>query len=444
MDSFSGIDGLRALCAPLCCCWRGRLALSPSTDSLEGFAADPEAPNQRAQDARGEDDAGGEAGQNAYDGAAYEARTTPSLAAPSDDFFDSRAGTGTLRPRQRRRGGDISGGGTDSGSGLTRWTLFRSWLRGRGGSAVRLEGDDDDESGNIRLDRTGSTDGLLGPVYGDEDAPTIALDDVHLPPAPPSREGAASTVIGPPSSSGLTSSDGRSNSDPYEDPEREARRQMRRARRALREEEVMQQPVGLAQDAADTLYPSAGRLLAGPPSQVSSESSGRRRRRLELADEQPSQLDGDHLVNPGLRELRAFSEERKSQSSLNADARARAEVPHEGKGPSSSSSTSSKRKSHRSKQSISSHGTSASSASSGTRSHRRHERKYRDETRSAQAPRSPLEAAVESEYFQDEDGQLRVRPSEDDEHRRYAQAETGSPYDHIGVLPVAPDRTEQQ
>lgn len=315
MDSFSGIDGLRALCAPLCCCWRGRLALSPSTDSLQGFAAEPEAPNRRAQDGLGEDDAGGEAGQNAYDGAAYEARTTPSLAAPTDDFFDSRAGTGTLRPRQRRRGGDISGGGTDSGSGLTRWTLFRSWLRGGGGGAIRLEGDDDDESGNVRLDRTGSTDGLLGPVYGDEDAPTIALDDVHLPPAPPSREGAASTVTGPPSSSGLTSSDGRSNSDPYEDPEREARRQRRRARRALREQEVMQQPVGPAQDAAGPLYPSAGPLVAGPPSQVSSESSGRRRRRRENALEEASQIDGEQVdADPGLRELRAFSEGKKIET----------------------------------------------------------------------------------------------------------------------------------
>lgn len=55
--------------------------------------------------------------------------------------------------RRGRRGGDISGGGAEEGSGLSRWKLLVSWFSGRRG-AIRLED---------------ATDGLVGREEDDEE-----------------------------------------------------------------------------------------------------------------------------------------------------------------------------------------------------------------------------------------------------------------------------------
>ena len=234
MDSFSGSDSLRALCAPLCCCFSRRLALSSSNESLNQLAPDRDEDAARARSR----ELGFESAAHSDDLAAYEAR----LGGPA---WEQQAGvvhlgahpttTTAPRSRQRRRGGDISGGGTDTGSGLTRWTLFRSWLRG-GQGAVQLP-DSEDEAENNGNSRSSSSTRLLGRTYGDEDAAPIALDDVSLPPAPPFAATLSSQYYssGPPSSSDQTTSDGRSVLDAEAASEREARRQRRRIRRQARE-----------------------------------------------------------------------------------------------------------------------------------------------------------------------------------------------------------------
>jgi hypothetical protein len=229
MDSFSSSDSLRALCAPLCCCFSRRLALSPSNESLNQLARDEGADAARARSG----ELGPELAAHGDDLAAYEAR----LGGPAwgQQAGVVHLGATTPRSRQRRRGGDISGGGTDTGSGLTRWTLFRSWLRG-GQGAVQLPDSEDDEAENNGNSRSSSSTRLLGRTYGDEDAAPIALDDVSLPPAPPFAATLSSQYSsGPPSSSDQTTSDGRSALDAEAASEREARRQRRRIRRQARE-----------------------------------------------------------------------------------------------------------------------------------------------------------------------------------------------------------------
>lgn len=232
MDSFSGSDSLRALCAPLCCCFSRHLALSSSNESLNQLARDGDEDAARARSG----ELGFESAAHSDDLAAYEAR----LASSAGPAWGQQAGahptttTPPPRSRQRRRGGDISGGGTDTGSGLTRWTLFRSWLRGGQGAVQLPDSDDEAENGNSR---SSSSVRLLGRTYGDEDAAPIALDDVSLPPAPPFAATLSSQYCssGPPSSSDQTTSDGRSVLDAEAASEREARRQRRRIRRQARE-----------------------------------------------------------------------------------------------------------------------------------------------------------------------------------------------------------------
>lgn len=274
MDGFSSADSLRALCAPLCCCFSRRLALSPSNESLNQLERDVQA---RAE---GYADAGAGHGD---DSAAYGTR----VGGPVGPAWGQQGGlqlshSATPRSRQRRRGGDISGGGTDTGSGLTRWTLFRSWLRG-GPGAIQLPDSDDDRTENATNSRSSSSTRLLGRTYGDEDAAPIALDDVSLPPAPPSTFAAATPSLappGPPSSSDRTTSDGRSALGAAEEAERETRRQRRRIRRHARElglspEEYIERINSglLSVETSDAVTKAAGRNAREDATQTRSQAS---------------------------------------------------------------------------------------------------------------------------------------------------------------------------
>lgn len=283
MDSFSASDSLRALCAPLCCCLRGRVALSPSTDSLAHL---DESAEQHAQDARlwPRNETSNELDGTLYS-TEYEARIASAnggLQAPQDST--PQAGGRFPRSRQRRRGGDISGGGTDDGSGLTRWTLFRSWLRGGNQveGAIRL-GEAEDEGDFVARTNESSPNRLFGYAYGDEDAAPIALDDVALPPAPPHRAGPVPGALAPPppSSSDLTSSDDRSNLDGEQAAQKEERRRRRRLRRRARELGLSVEDYEARIGAGwidETQAETAGSHLAAAPSQPSTSSSRRSHR----------------------------------------------------------------------------------------------------------------------------------------------------------------------
>ncbi|GAA5871279.1 hypothetical protein JCM3774_000899 [Rhodotorula dairenensis] len=419
MDSFSGADSLRALCAPLCCCFSQRLALSPSNESLNQLASNEQA------DAEGY--AGAHAGQR-DELAAYGAPVGhPAGPAWGQQGSMQLSRPTTPRSRQRRRGGDISGGGTDTGSGLTRWTLFRSWLRG-GPGAIQLPDSDDDRAENATNSRSSSSNRLLGRVYGDEDAAPIALDDVSLPPAPPSVYAATtpSRSSGPPSSSDRTTSDGRSSALGAEEAaEREARRQRRRIRRQARELGLSPQEyierintgllsveTGDAPTAADS-----GRSAQEDPtqtrSQASSESHGSRRSRRARA------------------------------AAAEAGVSAANDSPLEA---ATASSTSSRRRGHHGSQlSVSSHSTTVSSSSSSKRSDQHRQRRHRRHAEDAEdggtpLARSPLEGP-DSQFFEDEHGQLHaVERGDDDGNGQGVGPQEGTPlsYDHIGVLPGPP------
>lgn len=64
-------------------------------------------------------------------------------------FSSTRHVQGGRRGRRRYTGGDISGGGAEEGSGLSRWKLFKSWLGGER-RGIRLPDDDqEEEEGNL-------------------------------------------------------------------------------------------------------------------------------------------------------------------------------------------------------------------------------------------------------------------------------------------------------
>jgi len=124
-------DQLRALCAPvLCCCASARPDRDDSDvnnfDDHEGAwsaAADAE-PRQPAWDTLAPGSARADARDDDVDAMSLH----------------SNVGASSRRPRQaRRRGrGDISGGGDTEGSGLSRWTLLKSWFATSRTGRIRL------------------------------------------------------------------------------------------------------------------------------------------------------------------------------------------------------------------------------------------------------------------------------------------------------------------
>lgn len=103
-------------------------------------------------------------------------RSSDSDSAANDDELAQ------ARPRGRRRGtGDISGGGAVEGSGLSRWTLFVSWLSSRRNGTIRLL--DDPIEGEDTFNSDGETiGGLGGGREGEEDAFVLGANDTLEPP----------------------------------------------------------------------------------------------------------------------------------------------------------------------------------------------------------------------------------------------------------------------
>lgn len=197
MDDFSTSDRLRAILFPLVCCLPTcRLAPSPSSESLNS-------PLDRAWYEQSTPGTGEEINVPGNWEDAEQRRSRREA-----DLLSLHEGVGATR-RSRRGGGDVSGSGMAPGSGLSRWTLLKSWWKGTG--AVRLP-DSDDEGGRSDLE-----DGDL--TRDEEIADAVSL------------EGNLLLQRGPPP----TYSPAQSEATTANDEERDERRARRRARRAARE-----------------------------------------------------------------------------------------------------------------------------------------------------------------------------------------------------------------
>lgn len=500
MDSFSRSDRIRAVCAPLCCCFSRRLALSPSTESLN-----PDSPNLRDwyANSRPSAQSGASSGMPRSWGE-YEARDARREA----DLLSLHEGVGTgdLSSTRRRRvartrGGDISGGGADEGSGLTRWTLFKSWWKGGGGD-IRLE-DSDDEQGEVD-----APDGALQAVQngfdehgGEENAIPLAFEDVAVPPAPPSNAArppplALAPPDGPPATAALPSptvSESAASSGAGED--RQARRARRHARRRARELGISLEEfeAGVAADPAELptspfldVHVPVRRGSKSERSLASSASSGSRSRRHEAAEAALFAIgeEGDGADDSaGLREPKHKSRRSRRDDGARSSHRSADSGSHEGSsrhrrhagaalsstgsrdqehaaaslvplplsprpdshGPSSSHGSSSRPSRHRSHPSTSTISTEASSRAS-----RRSKRRDRVAEEAHLSPlHDPAGGDDGVEYFEDEHGQLHAYYAEQgyaDDGGEAAQVQVDyaaalSPsiasWDHIGVLPGA-------
>ena len=197
MDDFSTADRLRAILSPLVCCLPTcRLAPSPSSESLNS-------PLDRAWYEQSAPSTGEEINVPGNWEDAEQRRNRREA-----DLLSLHEGVGATR-RSRRGGGDVSGSGMSPGSGLSRWTLLKSWWKGTG--AVRLPDSDEEE---------GRSDQEDGDLTRDEDT----ADAVPL-------EGDLLLHRGPPPTYSPTHSEATTTNDE----DREERRARRRARRAARE-----------------------------------------------------------------------------------------------------------------------------------------------------------------------------------------------------------------
>ncbi|KAM0749139.1 hypothetical protein T439DRAFT_335690 [Meredithblackwellia eburnea MCA 4105] len=149
---FSASDRVKALVTPLTCCLPTcRLVDSPSTEDLTQNNTGRDWYSQSRPSPISRTGRGGETGLdgNWEDGDARSARREADLMS-LHEAIQSPASSNRRR-RLRGRGGDISGSGSSEGSGLTRWTLFISWWKGRG--AIRLDdSDDEDQPDRIGVD----------------------------------------------------------------------------------------------------------------------------------------------------------------------------------------------------------------------------------------------------------------------------------------------------
>ncbi|GAA5997546.1 hypothetical protein JCM5350_004042 [Sporobolomyces pararoseus] len=224
MEDFSRSDQLKAILSPFCCCMqRSALRLSPSSDEI----------NQQQQGIPSSDSrnpfADQPGGTNDLTGRSRTRTTSGEGGEREEDSWSLHSriegSVGSSR-RLRTRGGDISGGGASEGSGLTRWTLFKSWLgrsTTRGGEgAIRLE---EDENETVRLDSEDQTGETTFVLDEEEDAVPLQLNQLEI-----SSERSRSQTSS-------TRSDGTTAAIHEEDEvdDREARRARRRAKRRARE-----------------------------------------------------------------------------------------------------------------------------------------------------------------------------------------------------------------
>ncbi|GAA5907988.1 hypothetical protein JCM6882_001545 [Rhodosporidiobolus microsporus] len=430
MDLFSSTDRLRAV---FCCLPSVRLAHSPSTDSL----SDPSTGAEREWYAQSRPIGGG-----AWDDTAERfGRDVDALSLHEGVMGGGEDDFQQLQRRRRigGRGGDACGGGADTGSGLTRWSLLKSWWRG-GGGAIRLPDSEDEgeEAGGADEDEPAAgglrRSVLRGEHDGDEDAVPLSLEDVVVPPAPPSS---ASHGLPPSSPFSLADtptspvlSEGTTLVDPDSNETREERRARLRARRRARElgisVEEFEQGVaagepdelagGEAAAASSSFLDVAGARKRGKSSSRGSErshtgssaSSGsrdreyrrkdERRRELSVVEEDAS-LAADHEREPHRSRSRRHRYDERDEDTASSHGGSSRSSRHDFPSgdahlvalpvsPSASSAPSSSRRSkHRSHPSVSSTSTSSHSHShtpshshSHSSSHRSSRRKDRSRT----------------------------------------------------------------
>ncbi|KAK4701681.1 hypothetical protein P7C70_g4552, partial [Phenoliferia sp. Uapishka_3] len=214
MDDFSTRDRIRASISPLFCCLPTcRLVSSPSVESLNNNNID-DAPRawyaqSRPSNTGGEADLHG----NWEDAEVRASRREADLLSLHESVAEDGP---TRRRRWRGRGGDISGSGSVAGtsslemqqargmlnlcarmkgSGLSRWTLLRSWWSG-GKGAVRLPDSDDEEEIAYLEHGTDDEEGqrtfdeaIISVGAGESDARPLSVSHfappaLQVPPAP--------------------------------------------------------------------------------------------------------------------------------------------------------------------------------------------------------------------------------------------------------------------
>lgn len=288
MEDFSTADRIRAFIAPLACCIPTfhLLPAFPSADSLNNNNS-----REWYDQSRPTDEALLHGNWEAAE-ARSQRRDADLLSLHENDLQDSRR-------RRRGRGGDVSGGGADPGSGLSRLTLmrtiWRSWWAGEG--AVRLPDSDDEDHVGERDGRAMTDDEEGDRTQEDsylyelspEDADARAISVVRLP-SPPSSE--ATTAMTAPERHETNG-------------EREARRARRRAKRRARElglsvsqfdEGAVAEPTELS--SPSLAPPTSARSRSREGSRASSSGSGSTSHEFVLIDTSVAQLsNGSHGFN---------------------------------------------------------------------------------------------------------------------------------------------------
>jgi len=454
MEGFSRSDQLKAILSPFCCCLnRNGISLSPSSDSLNNQSSDPSSsPHNRDWDSqtRSRDQEG-------------DSEWTRANRTREDDLLSLHEGIGRggegSRLRLRGRGGDVSGGGASEGSGLTRWTLFKSWWRGgvREG-AIRLE--DDGEEGILDVEvenreRQGDEQRSAQTFALEEDGPSAVASKMN------------ELEIGSNRSQGSSRSEGTTVVGDVPN-DREARRARRRARRARElgisteefEQGVIAEPNEL-ESTTNFLDVRTGSHHRSGKSKKSSKASSR------TSSSDSRSRDQDHALHQSLpvleeeedrHELSVYGSVLKSRSKKgshhsvssegdrrsNGSSRSRRHLaeqidPHLVPLPISprpevahaSSHDSPKRPRHRSQPSTSTVSSSSTSRRPKKQPHLSPLHDYAEE------PIYSLQGQA-VEYYQDEHGQLRpyLREPESTSSHPIDDPATSTPsYDHIGLLP---------
>lgn len=450
MDDFSSSDGFRAFLTPFFSSCLPSLRLSDASSSGETLSG----PNGSTPANEGEGVWYHQSSERGRAEEQWDASDALSLHEASGSVYDEDEAEGGSRRRRRLRprGGDVSGGGADTGSGLTRWTLLKSWWRG-GSGAIRLpDSEDEDEAANVNAQCSASTGQFaLEDADNEPDAVSLELDDIALPPAPPFAFSSSShpdpTPLSPVPSDSTTLVDASTTSSaPSID--REERRARRRARRHARElgisVEEFEQGVPAAvepETSGASLFLDVKQASGKGNSSRSSRSSGSSRSRGEPREErskgEPHALAEDD-GNGELVEIDDIASQRSSEGRKSRRHRSRrdkhvdfdasrfedgVEWAHLSPASDPHLATDHPRRSkHRSQSSTSTSSTFTTTASSDARSSSHHSsRKHRSHpSPSAEAsyevacphpPPSPLHldasnSTQQEQYYQDETGQL--------------------------------------
>ncbi|KAK4048225.1 hypothetical protein OIV83_004930 [Microbotryomycetes sp. JL201] len=426
MGEFTMRDKVKALCAPLVCCL-------PTCTLLPG--------DRHASDDR---DSRSWYGQSRPSGPAY----TRVSWQDGDEHVDRReadllslherteepARARQAVPRRRRvRGGDISGSGADTGSGLSRWTLFKSWWSQPRG-AIRLADSDDDE---LLPDEPANT--TLQEGEGEQDAIVVSHEQLLHPPSEPPLS---------PSRSDSTTLVGEFDVDEQDERDRAARRARRRAKRRARELgiSVEEYEAGAAAEpfemALQAQFPfKTGSIhksssAGSKDHQTTSHTSEGSRRRRPHHDNSLSPLVCEPSVHEDI-EWRSRGASDASSSTSSARRRYDTHLNDLTTQPNTCTATENKRPRHRS--------VPSTSTTSNTSSRPRRKKKHLiqiddDESFAHTSPLDQVEPEIDfgkQQFFQDESGQLRSRTQSNEAPPPAEEASTAAinDYEHIGRLP---------